>query len=200
MSWRYARKSVKERIKTMAEELNNVEKTEPEQVDTQEQGQQQSTEKMVTVAEMTRRINKVKSQNEEAISTAVKEAIEKYKAESELSGKELDEYRKKEAEKEKQALLEKITTLEQEQVKRELTDEAIKSLSSRKLPVNEKVLAFVVRDNADDTLKAIEDFSSIIADIKAEFTKSKAPNVSSSFGESTSTSRTEIFRNSRIIK
>lgn len=184
----------------MAEELNNVEKTEPEQVDTQEQGQQQSTEKMVTVAEMTRRINKVKSQNEEAISTAVKEAIEKYKAESELSGKDLDEYRKKEAEKEKQALLEKITTLEQEQVKRELTDEAIKSLSSRKLPVNEKVLAFVVKGNADDTLKAIEDFSSIIADIKAEFTKSKAPNVSSSFGESSSTSRTEIFRNSRIIK
>nr|DAD87747.1 MAG TPA: Major head protein [Siphoviridae sp. ct8eQ1] len=184
----------------MAEELNNVEKTEPEQVDTQEQGQQQSTEKMVTVAEMTRRINKVKSQNEEAISVAVKEAIEKYKAESELTGKELDEYRKKEAEKEKQTLLEKINMLEQEQVKRELTDEAIKSLSSRKLPVNEKVLAFVVRDNADDTLKAIEDFSSIIADIKAEFTKSKAPNVSSSFGESTSTSRTEIFRNSRIIK
>nr|DAV51855.1 MAG TPA: Major head protein [Caudoviricetes sp.] len=197
MSWRYARKSVKERIKTMAEELNNVEETEQEQVDTQ---QEETAEKMVTVAEMTRRINKVKSQNEEAISTAVKEAIEKYKAESELSGKELEEYQKKEAEKEKQALLEKITTLEQEQVKRELTDEAIKSLSSRKLPVNEKVLAFVVKDNADDTLKAIEDFSSIIADIKAEFTKSKAPNVSSSFGESSSTSRTEIFRNSRIIK
>lgn len=197
MSWRYARKSVKERIKTMAEELNNVEETKQEQVDTQ---QEETAEKMVTVAEMTRRINKVKSQNEEAISTAVKEAIEKYKAESELSGKELDEYRKKEAEKEKQALLEKITTLEQEQVKRELTDEAIKSLSSRKLPVNEKVLAFVVKDNAEDTLKAIEDFSGIIADIKAEFTKSKAPNVSSSFGESTSTSRTEIFRNSRIIK
>lgn len=181
----------------MAEELNNVEETKQEQVDTQ---QEETAEKMVTVAEMTRRINKVKSQNEEAISTAVKEAIEKYKAESELSGKELDEYRKKEAEKEKQALLEKITTLEQEQVKRELTDEAIKSLSSRKLPVNEKVLAFVVKGNADDTLKAIEDFSSIIADIKAEFTKSKAPNVSSSFGESSSTSRTEIFRNSRIIK
>lgn len=197
MSWRFARKSVKERIKTMAEELNNVEETEQEQVDTQKE---ETAEKMVTVAEMTRRINKVKSQNEEAISTAVKEAIEKYKAESELSGKELDEYRKKEAEKEKQALLEKITTLEQEQVKRELTDEAIKSLSSRKLPVNEKVLAFVVKDNAEDTLKAIEDFSNIIADIKAEFTKSKAPNVSSSFGESSSTSRTEIFRNSRIIK
>ena len=197
MSWRFARKSVKERIKTMAEELNNVEETEQEQVDTQ---QEETAEKMVTVAEMTRRINKVKSQNEEAISTAVKEAIEKYKAESELSGKELDEYRKKEAEKEKQALLEKITTLEQEQVKRELTDEAIKSLSSRKLPVNEKVLAFVVKDNAEDTLKAIEDFSNIIADIKAEFTKSKAPNVSSSFGESSSASRTEIFRNSRIIK
>ena len=197
MSWRFARKSVKERINTMAEELNNVEETEKEQVDTQ---QEETAEKMVTVAEMTRRINKVKSQNEEAISVAVKEAIEKYKAESELTGKELDEYRKKEAEKEKQTLLEKINLLEQEQVKRELTDEAIKSLSSRKLPVNEKVLAFVVRDNADDTLKAIEDFSSIIADIKAEFTKSKAPNVSSSFGESSSTSRTEIFRNSRIIK
>ena len=59
----------------MAEELNNVE-TEQEQVDTQ---QEETAEKMVTVAEMTRRINKVKSQNEEAISVAVKEAIEKSK-------------------------------------------------------------------------------------------------------------------------
>ena len=67
----------------MAEELTNNVETEQEQVDTQEQDQ--STEKMVTVAEMTRRINKVKSQNEEAISVAVKEAIEKYKAESELT-------------------------------------------------------------------------------------------------------------------
>ena len=54
----------------MAEELTNNVETEQEKVDTQEQDQ--STEKMVTVAEMTRRINKVKSQNEEAISVSVK--------------------------------------------------------------------------------------------------------------------------------
>ena len=56
------------------------------------------------------------------------------------------------AEAEKQELLDKIAGLEKEQTKRELTEEAIKTLSSRKLPVSDKVLAFVVKDTADGTL------------------------------------------------
>ena len=146
-----------------------------------------------------RRLNKANEEHERQTQEAIEKALEQYKAENELSGKELEEYRRQVAEAEKQALLDEIAGLKKEQTKRELTDEAIKTLSSRKLPVNEKVLSFVVKDTADDTLKAIADFENIISEIKAEYTQSEPPAVSSSFGGSSSKSQGDIFRDSRII-
>lgn len=184
----------------MAEEHNNP-AVEPEQAHTEPASTPQEPEKMVTVAEMMRRLNKANKEHEENTQKAIAQALEKYKAESELTGKELEAYRQKEAEAEKQKMLDEIDQLKKDKVKRELTDEAIKSLSSRKLPVNDKVLSFVVKDTADDTLQAIADFESIISEIKAEYTQSEPPKMSSSFGgESTTKSRGDIFRGSRIIK
>lgn len=156
-------------------------------------------EKMVSVAEMQRRLEQAEKKHAQSTQEAISKALEQYKAENELSGKELEEYRRQVAEDEKQVLLDKIASLEKEQTKRELTDEAIKTLSGRKLPVNEKVLSFVVKDTADGTLQAIADFESIISEIKAEYTQSEPPGVSSSFGSSDSKSPGEIFRDSRII-
>ena len=182
----------------MADEQNNVA---VDQVKDTEVASTQETEseKTVTVAEMMRRLNKTKEEHERKTQEAIEKALAQYKAENELSGKELEEYRRQVAEAEKQELLDKIAGLEKEQTKRELTDEAIKTLSGRKLPVNDKVLSFVVKDTADDTLKAIADFESIISEIKAEYTQSEPPGVSSSFGSSDSKSPGEIFRDSRII-
>lgn len=182
----------------MADEQNNVA---VDQVKDTEVASTQETEseKTVTVAEMMRRLNKAKEEHERKTQEAIEKALAQYKAENELSGKELEEYRRQVAEAEKQELLDKIAGLEKEQTKRELTDEAIKTLSGRKLPVNDKVLSFVVKDTADDTLKAIADFESIISEIKAEYTQSEPPAVSSSFGGSSSKSQGDIFRDSRII-
>ena len=182
----------------MVDEQNNVA---VDQVKDTEVASTQDTEseKTVTVAEMMRRLNKANEEHERKTQEAIEKALAQYKAENELSGKELEEYRRQVAEAEKQELLDKIAGLEKEQTKRELTDEAIKTLSSRKLPVNDKVLSFVVKDTADDTLKAIADFESIISEIKAEYTQSEPPGVSSSFGSSDSKSPGEIFRDSRII-
>ena len=156
-------------------------------------------EKMVSVAEMQRRLEQAEKKHSQSTQEAISKSLEQYKAENELSGKELEEYRRQVAEAEKQALLDKIASLEKEQTKRELTDEAIKTLSGHKLPVNDKVLSFVVKDTADDTLKAIADFESIISEIKAEYTQSEPPAVSSSFGGSSSKSQGDIFRDSSII-
>ena len=185
----------------MAEEQTPqaVDPQSPETVEGQASNPTQEPEKMVSVAEMQRRLKSLEEKHSKDTADAISKALEKYKAESELTGKELEEYRRKEAEAEKQALLDKIASLEKEQTKRELTDEAIKTLSSRKLPVNEKVLSFVVKDTADGTLQAISDFESIISEIKAEYTQSEPPGVSSSFGSSDSKSPGEIFRDSRII-
>lgn len=156
-------------------------------------------EKMVSVAEMQRRLEQAEKKHAQSTQEAISKALEQYKAENELSGKELEEYRRQVAEAEKQELLDKIAGLEKEQTKRELTEEAIKTLSSRKLPVSDKVLAFVVKDTADGTLQAIADFEGIISEIKAEYTQSEPPAVSSSFGDSGAKSSGDIFRNSRII-
>ena len=182
----------------MADEQNNVA---VDQVKDTEVASTQDTEseKTVTVAEMMRRLNKANEEHERKTQEAIEKALAQYKAENELSGKELEEYRRQVAETEKQELLDKIASLEKEQTKRELTDEAIKTLSGRKLPVNDKVLSFVVKDTADGTLQAIADFESIISEIKAEYTQSEPPGVSSSFGSSDSKSPGEIFRDSRII-
>ncbi|HFI0501917.1 TPA: DUF4355 domain-containing protein [Streptococcus suis] len=181
----------------MTEELKDT-VTESEQAT--EPASTPEPEKMVTVAEMMRRLNKANKEHEENTQKAIAQALEKYKAESELTGKELEAYRQKEAEAEKQKMLDEIDQLKKDKVKRELTDEAIKSLSSRKLPVNDKVLSFVVKDTADDTLQAISDFESIISEIKAEYTQSEPPKMSSSFGGESTKSRGDIFRGSRIIK
>ena len=185
----------------MAEDQNAqaIDPQSPETVEEQASTPKQESEKMVSVAEMQRRLKSMEDKHSKDTEDAIAKALEKYKAESELTGKELEEYRRKEAEAEKQALLDKIASLKKEQTKRELTDEAIKTLSGRKLPVNDKVLSFVVKDTADDTLKAIADFESIISEIKAEYTQSEPPAVSSSFGGSSSKSQGDIFRDSRII-
>lgn len=160
----------------MTEEIKNeaIETEENEQVDTQEP--------TVKVAEMKRRIEQEQKKAQEQIEElktsqeqAIQEALAKYKAENELSGKELEKYRQQQAEAEKQKLLDQIKQLELQNTRRELKDEAIKTLSDKKLPVNEKILSFVVRDTAEDTLSAIEDMGSIILDIKNQYASTDAP-------------------------
>lgn len=184
----------------MAEEqTQTVEPQTPETVEEHASTPKQEPEPMVTIAEMQRRLDKQEKKHAQSTQEAIDKALAKYKAETELSGKELEEYRRKEVEAEKQSLLEKIAGLEKEQTKRELTEEAVKTLSSRKLPVNDRVLAFVVKDTADGTLQAISDFESIISEIKSEYTQSEPPAVSTAFGGSKTQSSGDIFRNSRII-
>ena len=158
----------------MAEEQTQTVDTNVQDTTVEEQASnpKQEPEKTVSIAEMQRRLEQAEKKHAQSTQEAIDKALAKYKAETELSGKELEEYRRKEAETEKQSLLDKIAGLEKEQTKRELTDEAIKTLSSRKLPISE---------------------------IKSEYTQSEPPAVSTAFGGSKTQSSGEIFRNSRII-
>ncbi|MEX2805031.1 DUF4355 domain-containing protein [Streptococcus sp. H31] len=174
-------------------------------IDAETQTEGASTqEKQVTVAEMQRRIAKVEKQYQKELESVnsetdkrIAEALEKYKAEAELSGKELEEYRKKEAEREKQELLAKIESLEKDKTHKELTDEAIKTLGTRSLPVNEKILGFVVKETADETLQAIDDLEAIISDVKSQFAQTEPPKTSNSASAPTE-NRGDIFRKANI--
>ena len=152
-------------------------------------------EPTVTVAEMKRRIAKEQEKYDElnaSIDDRIKEAVEEAQKQAQMSSKELQKYKEQQAENEKQQLLKQIEELQLEHTRRELKDEAIKTLSERKLPVTDRVLKFVVKDTADETLSAIDDMSEIIKEIKNEFASSEAPM--SSGGQSTQDVDTDIYK------
>ena len=160
----------------MTEVVETVETN--EQVDTQE-------DKTVAVAEMKRRIEKEKERYENELAAIkaeqdklVQEAIEKAKKEATLAGKELEKYREEEAKRKEQSYLDRIAELEREHTRRELKDEAIRTLGTKKLPVNEDVLNLVVKDTAEDTLKAIDAISNLVMEIKNESASTTPPRTS----------------------
>ena len=178
----------------MSEEIKETEVTETvenEQVDTQEP--------TVTVAEMKRRIAKEQENAQkkidelnQSVDDRIKEAVEEAQKQAQMSSKELQKYKEQQAENEKQQLLKQIEELQLEHTRRELKDEAIKTLSERKLPVTDRVLKFVVKDTADETLSAIDDMSEIIKEIKNEFASSEAPMASG--GQSAQNVETDIYK------
>lgn len=159
----------------MTEEKQHI-----EEVDTQEEA-----EPVVKVAEMKRRLEQEQKKYQDEIEAmkesnqkAIEQAIAEYKAENELSGKELEKYRQQQAEAEKQKLLDQIKELELKNTRRELKDEAINTLSEKKLPVTSEVLNFVVKNTAEETLSAIDDMAKIVAAIKNDYAVSDAPMTS----------------------
>lgn len=121
---------------------------------------------------------KWKTDQEEAIA----EAVEKAKAEATLTGKELQEYKEKEAERKLAEKDAEIERLKQVNAKRELKDEAIKTLSEKGMPVTDKILNFVVRDTADATLQAIDDMGEILKEQKEASAQTKPPKSSGGLG------------------
>ena len=77
----------------MAEEHNNpaVDPQEQSRPDGQANNPSGETEKMVSVAEMQRRLKQAEEKHAQATQEAIAQALEKYKTESELTGKELKE-------------------------------------------------------------------------------------------------------------
>ena len=73
----------------------------------------------------------------------------------------------------------KIAELEAQLIRQGLEKEASQMLSEHGLPVKEEVLAYVVRDNAEETQAAVNDFVAIVndlADVKVqEMLKGKTP-------------------------
>lgn len=149
------------------------------------------SEKTVSVGEMKRRIAKEQEKYEQQIEELensmedrIAEAVEKAQKEATLTGKELQEYKEKEAQRKLDEAQAEIERLKQENIKRDLKDEAIKTLSEKGMPVNEKVLNFVVRDTADDTLQAIDDLGEILREQKEENAQTKPPKTSGGLGKS----------------
>ena len=91
----------------MAEEQTQTVDTQVQDTMVEEQASnpKQETEKTVSVAEMQRRLEQAEKKHAQSTQEAIDKALAKYKAETELSGKELEEYRRKEAEAEKYGMI-----------------------------------------------------------------------------------------------
>lgn len=90
------------------------------------------------------------------------------------------------------------TTLSEQITKATLKDKAISLLSERKLPTNEAMLEMVVKDNAEDTVKAIEAMTTLLSEQRKDSAKSEPPIASGGLGGTTETP-TEIFRSANIL-
>ena len=89
-------------------------------------------------------------------------------------------------------------TLSEQITKATLKDKAIGLLSERKLPTNEAMLEMVVKDNAEDTVKAIEAMTTLLSEQRKVSAISTPPITSGGLGGETQTA-TEIFRNANIL-
>jgi len=89
-------------------------------------------------------------------------------------------------------------TLSEQITKATLKDKAIGLLSERKLPTNEAMLEMVVKDNAEDTVKAIEAMTTLLSEQRKASAISTPPITSGGLGGETQTPQ-EIFRNANIL-
>ena len=89
-------------------------------------------------------------------------------------------------------------TLSEQITKATLKDKAIGLLSERNLPTNEAMLEMVVKDNAEDTVKAIEAMTTLLSEQRKASAVSTPPIKSGGLGGETQTA-TEIFRNANIL-
>ena len=89
-------------------------------------------------------------------------------------------------------------TLSEQITKATLKDKAISLLSERNLPTNEAMLEMVVKDNAEDTVKAIEAMTTLLSEQRKASAVSTPPIKSGGLGGGTQTP-TEIFRNANIL-
>lgn len=155
----------------MAEDIKDtVVETEKETVDTSETAE--TTEKTFTQEELDEMIQREKAKAKRA-------AEKEYKAKMDEAEKmrDMNESQKAEYEAKKQA--DYIAELEAKINRSGLEKEASKLLSEGGLIADDKILNFVVKDTAEDTLEAVNSFTALVNDLAdkkvSEMLKGKTP-------------------------
>lgn len=155
----------------MADDIKDtVVETENETVDTSQA--EETTEKTFTQAELDEMIQREKAKAKRA-------AEKEYKAKMDEAEKmrDMNEAQKAEYEAKKQA--DYIAELEAKINRSGLEKEASKLLSEGGLIADDKILNFVVKDTAEDTLEAVNSFTALVNDLAdkkvSEMLKGKTP-------------------------
>lgn len=115
------------------------------------------------------------------------------KAKQELNSEQLEEYYKSQLEQKENEFNQRLAAYEAKETKRELTDLSIRVLGEKSLPVNDKVLGFVVKDNEANTRQAIDDLAKIISEEKNILATSTEPNVGGGISRQDNRTLFDIF-------
>ena len=145
-------------------------------------------EPTVKVAEMKRRLEKEQEKFKQEIediknkqAEAVKEAYERAQAEAKMSADELQEYKKKEADRkyqeEKEAYEKQIAELTKEKKQREIRDESINKLNELNLSVNDESLTLVSADSLEGMAEKAEKLAKFLNNEKNKLATSGAPTI-----------------------
>lgn len=148
----------------------SVDETTKEQASTPEE---QSIEKTFTQAELDDIIRREKAKAKRSAEKEYKSKMEEAEKLRQMNETQKAEYEAEQREKHIKDLETKLNRIE-------LEKEASKILSESNISVNDAILSFVVKDNAEDTKQAITAFSQVVDDLAdkrvSEMLKGKTPS------------------------
>lgn len=157
----------------------------------------------VPVTELQRRLHKQSEKHakelldlEERLKTEYAEELKK----AQMSDNERRTYEQAEKERAFKQLSNDYDNLKKELEKRDLRENAINTLKEKGIDYNNEVLNFVVKDNADDTLKAIDSFANIMSKQKQELSQTTPPRISGGGSSEKPQSLGQFAKQNRIIK
>lgn len=148
--------------------------------------------------------DEAEADKQKAIEEAVKKAIEKEREIAKLNGKELEEYKQKEAEKKYQSQIEErdreIEQLRRDNLMRTIRDESYKKLAELNLPNTEEAIRLVEADSLEEMAEKATALSAYVASIKSAYAQSTPPRVSGGIGKSSDVqTRADIFNRANIL-
>lgn len=163
------------------EEKEVIEPEVKEPVDDNASDQQQEPEKMVSIAEMQRRLKQDADKHALEIANikaSFQQQLEDEVAKAKMSEEELQALKEKERQEAIQAIQDENAILKAQIAKRQMQDIAIKELEAQGVPVNESTLAFVVKDDEEATKLAVTNMANILNLRKREEAKTTPPKTS----------------------
>lgn len=153
-------------LQFFAENEEEVEETEEKQEDTltQEEVDRIVAQQKSKAKEEARK--ELESEYLEKAKELAQQKIEDEKAKQELNSDELEKYYKNQLQKMQDDFDSKVAEYQAKENERELKDLSIRLLGEKNLPINDKVLFFVVKENEANTRQAIDDLADILLDAK----------------------------------
>ncbi len=174
----------------MPEDIKNTDVDVEEKDINEDESKDSKEDETISIKEMKRRIAaEQKKFNKKIEEMKVEFELEKEKAKMSKEEKKSFELKQKEKE---------LADYKAKVLKLELTSKATKVLVEKGLKADENILSYVIREDEDSTLEAIENFSELIDGLVNQKLKESARQTAPTDGKSTISKREEVGSKSEL--